>query len=124
MGDSTTVRVKLPKEYISYRNIPNRYALQNSIDISDKDLPNLRIDMAAALPIALYDLHSGIYIPPVGPARVVATVRQKTISRLKRLFPQLFALSNPGPPNLSLEIILMIAEYFDKCTLVSLAFTC
>ncbi|EMD63833.1 hypothetical protein COCSADRAFT_358353 [Bipolaris sorokiniana ND90Pr] len=73
--------------------------------------------MAAALPIALYDLHSGIYIPPVGPARVVATVRQKTISRLKRLFPQLFALSNPGPPNLSLEIILMIAEYFDKCTL-------
>ncbi|XP_014552107.1 hypothetical protein COCVIDRAFT_111168 [Bipolaris victoriae FI3] len=78
---------------------------------------------AAALAITLFDLQGGIYIPPVDPAMVVATVCQKAVSRLKRHFPQLFALSNPGPCNLPLEIILMIAEYLDKCALISLAST-
>lgn len=74
--------------------------------------------------ITLFDLQGGIYIPPVDPAMVVATVCQKAVSRLKRHFPQLFALSNPGPCNLPLEIILMIVEYLDKCALISLALTC
>ncbi|EUC40330.1 hypothetical protein COCMIDRAFT_41316 [Bipolaris oryzae ATCC 44560] len=70
--------------------------------------------MAAALPIVVFNFHSGIYVPAVDPAMIVTTVRQRAVSRLKRLFPQLFVLSNSGPCNLPLEIILMIAEYLNK----------
>lgn len=87
MGGSTMVRVKLLKECISRCDIPNHYALQSFVVILDKDSPNLRITMAAALLILLFVLYSRIHIPPVDPTMVVATVRQKAIGRLKRHFP-------------------------------------
>lgn len=60
----------------------------------------------------------------VNPAMVVATVVEGPIGRLTRTLRKLRASTDPSTLNLPLEIILMIATYLDKCSLVSLSLTC